>query len=248
MDEFLTSALSFPTVVFTVLLGVAAVYWLLVFIGAMGMDALDLDHGSDHGAGHADVGHSAGDGDAAHADGHGHDAHGHDGPLHVVKGWSAFVGLLKLNAVPVSISLSLVFFWAWLASHVANHYLLGPGAGGLAKVGVAIAALVLALPLASLTARPLAPFFRTHAASHRATLVGKVVMVDTSVVDRNFGVAKAEDGGAGLQIEVRADVPNSFKRGDRALIVAYDEARESFEIAQLDDILPSESPERSAKS
>lgn len=248
MDEFLTSALSFPTVVFTVLLGIAAVYWLLVFVGAMGMDALDLDAGGDggHGAGHGDGGHGGGDGDAGHGDGHDvHDPQGHDGPIHAVRGWSTFVGLLKLDTVPVSITLSLVFFWAWLISHFASHYLLGTHASVLLESGLAIAAVALALPLTSLSVRPIAPLFRTHGASRRASLVGKVVVVDTSKVDRGFGVAKADDGGAGLQIEVRADAPNSFKRGDRALVVAYDEARECFEIAPLDDILPSENPAKS---
>lgn len=43
MTEFLATTFSFPTVIFTVLLAVCSAYWLMVIIGALGIDALDID-------------------------------------------------------------------------------------------------------------------------------------------------------------------------------------------------------------
>ena len=43
MQEFLDAVLSYPTVFFTVLLAAAFMYWVLVIVGAMGIDVLDID-------------------------------------------------------------------------------------------------------------------------------------------------------------------------------------------------------------
>jgi hypothetical protein len=71
----------------------------------------------------------------------------------------------------------------------------------------------------------------------RRDLVGKVVRIDTSRVDRRFGMAKAEDGGAGLLVQVRCDAEgNGLRRGSNAVVVAYDASREVYEVAPFDDI------------
>ncbi len=41
MTEFLSAILAFPTVVFTIVMGVVLTYWLFVIIGAVGIDMLD---------------------------------------------------------------------------------------------------------------------------------------------------------------------------------------------------------------
>ena len=42
MTEFLTAILSFPTVIFTVLLIIIVLYWLMVIVGAIGVDVLHV--------------------------------------------------------------------------------------------------------------------------------------------------------------------------------------------------------------
>ncbi|HWB81893.1 MAG TPA: hypothetical protein VG755_43320 [Nannocystaceae bacterium] len=241
MDEFLAASLSFPTVVFTVLLGIAAVYWLLVILGALGLDMLDADGGGDHAGhggheiGHADVAH--GDVAHAHADaGHPHAGH-HDTESTFLS--SIFV-TLKLDSLPLTVTLSLIFFFAWLVSHLSSHYVLGYGKPWFFELALLLVALVVAVLLASMAARPIAPMFRSKSGARRSALVGKIVMIDTSRVDARFGNAKAEDGGAGLIVQVRCEAANKLTRGDRALVVSYDEAREVFEVTPIDDILPSD--------
>lgn len=237
MDEFLAASLSFPTVIFTVLLGIAAVYWVLVIVGALGLDVLDADGGGGH-AGHADIGH----GDVGHVHvGHAHGDVGHPG-YHDVDS-SPLVSLfvtLKLDALPLTVSLSLVFFWGWLISHLSSHYLLTTDRHWGLELALLLAALLLALLLASLVARPISPLFRSESGARRSALVGKIVTIDTSRVDARFGNATAEDGGAGLIVQVRCEHANKLTRGDRALVVSYDEARETFEVTPIDDLLPSD--------
>jgi len=55
-------------------------------------------------------------------------------------------------------------------------------------------------------------------------------------------MAKAEDGGAGLIVQVRcADEGNGLSRGSNALVVSYDDKREVYEVTPFDDILPAKS-------
>ncbi len=222
MQEFLHEILSFPTVVFTVVLGIAAVYWLLVIIGALGLDMLDADHGD---GGHGDAG----------GDGHGHDGDGHGSFI----GW--LFGPLKLNTVPLTIVVSLIAFFGWLISHFSGHFLTASHSSVMTEIGLLIMAFVLGVLVTAIVVRPLAPLFRTHPAAHRVALVGKVVTIDTSRVDTTFGMAKADDGGPGLIVQVRCDHPNELGRGHRALVVSYDEVREVYEVASLGDILPDRS-------
>lgn len=242
MHEVLAESLSFPTVVFTVLLGIAAVYWLLVIIGALGMDMLDADHG--HGeAGHVhveagDVGHGDASGDAAHSVGDGHVVHSTDD----AGVFGTLLITLKLNAVPTTIVVSLISFWGWLVTHLASHHIAISHSSWFTELLLLVCAFIVAVLLTSLAIRPIAPLFRTNPAARRSALVGKVVTIDTSRVDAEFGSARAEDGGAGLIVQVRCESANRLARGHRALVVSYDEAREVYEVTELGDILPNDAP------
>lgn len=239
MHEFLVESLSFPTAVFTVLLGIMAGYWLLVILGALGIDMLDADHGDGGhaGHGHGDVGH----GDAGHSLGDGH--------FHADPGiFGTLLGTLKLNAVPTTIVVSLIVFWGWLFAHVVGHNFQFFHANWFMELALLLAAFFAGVLVTALAVRPIAPLFRTNPAARRSALVGKVVMIDTSRVDQQFGTARAEDGGAGLIVEVRCDPGNRLGRGDRALVVSYDDAREVYEVTPLQDILPSDAPGSSGAS
>jgi hypothetical protein len=232
MEDFLATTLSFPTVVFTVMLGVALVYWTMVIVGALGMDALDIDG---HGHGHVDIdGH-------VDVDGHGHGHVDSDGQHHELGAIASFMSVLKLTSVPMTIVLSLVFFWGWLLSLLGTWYVLGGlglGSGWLGGGVVLAIAFVLAWPLTSIVVRPLAPLFKFQEADRRETLVGKIVTIDSTHVDMRFGFAKHEDGGAGLIVQVRSEADNGLARGDTAVVVSYDDEHETYEVARVEDFLP----------
>lgn len=246
MTEFLTAILAFPTVVFTILLGVVIVYWLFVLLGALDINLLgdaDLDGGHDlhlDGHGHFDGhGHADAHFDAhGHAD-HGHGAHdGHDGhdahDGHETSGLAGLIQALGLGGVPVTVMLSILILVAWIFCVAAMQLLRGGSPGWLA-VAAALLSLTIAIPLTSLLVRPLRRFFVTLTATRHRDLLGKICTVTTLRVDERYGQAEIEDGGAGLIVQVRSNGPVRLARGDRAIIFDYRD--EVFLVAPVEEAL-----------
>ncbi len=222
MTELLQASLRFPSVVFTIALGIALVYWLFVLIGALDLDLL--------GGGHADVGG-------------GHDLGGHDvdGDADLDGGgvWAS----LGLGVVPLTISLSLIIIVAWCASLLSTTYLAGD-TPWLRYLLFPIV-LIIAFPIAALLVRPLAPVFKIKEGKFNADYVGSQCTVTTSTVDDGFGFANIEDGHSLVQIAVRCDRPGLLKSGDKALIIEFDPAKRTFVVEPLTDMLPQGEGEKS---
>ena len=49
MDALLANLTAFPTVIFSVLMGIAVIYWLFVIVGALDIDLLHVGDFGDHG-------------------------------------------------------------------------------------------------------------------------------------------------------------------------------------------------------
>ena len=64
---------------------------------------------------------------------------------------------------------------------------------------------------------------------------GKFLVIPGEEVTDRFGEALLEDGGAGLVVRVRVETDEKLARGDRAVIVGYDEDRQEFTVAPMDD-------------
>ena len=61
----------------------------------------------------------------------------------------------------------------------------------------------------------------------RAEAAGRAPLFD------NHAHAECADGGAGLLVEVRCDQRNTLQRGERALIVSFDDAREAYVVEPI---------------
>ncbi len=230
--NLMEASLRFPTVVFSVGLCVALIYWVFVMLGA-----LDFDHG-----GHADVsGAAKGVGDAltggakggaealkgvkVDADGHG------DG--------GGVLAALGLDEVPITISLSAVFLVCWPLSLLAMHY--APDLVGTASwVAPAVlpATLIVGLPLAGLLVRPLNGVFALREGKSNRDYIGHTCTITTGHVDDGFGQATVEDGGTVLVIPVRCDRAGALARNDRALIIDFDPERQAYLVEPAADMLP----------
>ncbi len=236
MNELLQSSLQFPTVVFTIALGIALVYWLFVLLGALDLDLLGTGHPDIDVSGvHADVGDASGGG---HDTGGGHDADGDaDGASGGV--WSA----LGLGTVPLTISISFILLVGWVGSLLGMHYLVGDS--GFGRAILLPLMLILALPIAALLVRPLAPVFRIKEGKSNADYVGHICTVTTNSVDDTFGFANIEDGGSLVQISVRCDKTGKLARGDKALIIEFDPAKRIFVVEPSADMLPPQTRQES---
>lgn len=269
MMEFLEAMLAFPTVLYTILLGVVIVYWAFVVIGALDMDFLDVHLDLD-GVGEAAGGALDGAGEAASgaldgldgidgaADGAaegvgealngGHAGHLHaEGAEHAHEGLAGFLSALGLRGVPLTVAFSFVTLFAWLASFATMQAIGSLGESGLVRflvgTGVGVGSLGVSLAATRLAVKPLERFFVTHHSRESDSLVGEVCRISTSRVDDGFGQAEVEDGGAGLLIQVRcADKTLALGRGDRALIIEYDKAGGVFHVVPYDNLLGGPDP------
>lgn len=245
---------SFPTLAFTAPLVLCVFYWIFVLVGALDLDSGGNAEGGHADGGHADGGHADGGVDG-HADGaldaHGDAAHdhGHDGgdsadadggDADLDDGFLAtMMSALKLRKVPLTVRLSLLSLFGWLAAGLTTLSI--PEPSWPMRIGIFLGALVVSVLVTSLVIRPLVPIFDSREAGHRdADLVGKIAIVSTGSVSETFGQATFDDGGAGLTLQVRAHVPNHIKKGTRCVIVDHDSSKGTFMVEPLpeDDLRP----------
>jgi hypothetical protein len=210
---------SFPTAIPTVLLVILLIYWLLSIIGLVDLgDNLEIHHGHDV--------------DASGT----HDAHlDHDGAdLHSLAGYLVAMGL---GGVPLSIVASLLVFFTWLFTALAQQYLLVLVPGDALKIGLGVGVMMLAsglsIPISARLVRPLRKLFVKHHARANSSLVGLQCKVMTQTVDEQFGRAEVQDTGVGLNIRVWAKTPNHLFKNSEAMILSYDEKTNQYEIVDL---------------
>ncbi|SMF47349.1 Protein of unknown function [Alteromonadaceae bacterium Bs31] len=200
MDPFYEICSSFPTVVFTVLLIFCILYWALAVLGMVEIDILDFDIPEDIDINNFD--------DMSN--------------LNVMSGLLLKLGL---NAVPLTIVLTLIALLGWVISFLIVYFLFPFVPGALLKFLVAIPVFIgTAYVSAMITAtviRPLRPIFQAANQEVEKTIVGQVAIVRTGRVDKKFGEATVEDGGAGLLVKVRPYKEEQFKRGDRVVLLEY---------------------------
>jgi hypothetical protein len=255
VQELLEIVLAFPTVIYTVSMALSLVYWLFVVIGAVDIDALGGSAGGAadgvfegaskgvmegaakgvfEGAAKGVVegatkgvfeGASKGALDAA-ADGATEGLDVGDGVL------ATLVSALRLRSAPVTVVLSLLAVFGWLASTVFIQNLGQPGV--LGSIGVFFGSGLFALLVTSVVIRPLAPVFAMRSAQGKGEIVGKIGVVSTGEVTSSFGQATVEDGGAGLIVQIRCET-GTLKRGDRVVLVHFDEAQRVYQVEKLPD-------------
>ncbi len=201
MSSFLNAALAYPTALYTVLLGVVMLYWVMAMLGMVDFESSGLDIDVD-----------------LHADG----AAGDIGTL------AGYVVAFGLNGVPFSIVVSLLVLIGWTLCCTLALWLLPwvptsvlQWVAGTVLLVVSIAA---SLPLAAQVVRPMRKLFVSHTAIVNASLVGQTCKVLTQRVDDKVGRAEVAQRGASINIRVWADAPNQLQRGSLARIVEYDES------------------------
>lgn len=156
---------------------------------------------------------------------------------------ASMLAVLKLRSAPATVIGSFIIFYTWLLCILQMTFVAPPVYEWiqiplwLTGIVAIVLAFVVALPMTSLSARPLARFFVIHQAPGRGSLLGKVCEVSTGRVDGRFGQAKLTEGGDVMLLQVRCDGAKSLKRGQQALIVSYDLERQAFVVEPYDEIV-----------
>ncbi|HYW11889.1 MAG TPA: hypothetical protein VE871_08030, partial [Longimicrobium sp.] len=124
MNDFLHTALTFPTVVYSMLLCVCMLYWLLAATGL-----------------------ATGDGAGGHGHGHGHGHAGDAGDAAAMLSW------LGLGGVPLTVMSTTLVFLAWLGTYFAQLLVIGrlpEDVRTLAGIGTMLGVLIPAVAATSL--------------------------------------------------------------------------------------------------
>ncbi len=203
MNEFLSTALSLPTVLYSIVLAVCAVYWLLAATGLVDADGPD--------------GLLGGDGDG----------HGEAGSI------AAMVARLGISGVPVMIVLTVLSFVGWIGTYFLQLLVLQHLPALLRILIGLVAALAMLVPgalLTSLLLRPLSRLLLRLRPPADPSILGRVAVVSTPSVDAGYGQATVDDGGAGLVLQIRHEQPQRFQRGDRVVLIEYLDGQHAYRV------------------
>ena len=151
---------------------------------------------------------------------------------------SGWLSKIKLDGIPLTISISFVIFFSWVICFIAVHYYQDKISNNLVEIFVGIWIIILApfisAPIVGTMLTPLKPFFRKlkdSAEGRKAdSLIGHLAVIRTNKVTMDFGDAEVNDEGANLILKVRAEEPNDFKRGDNVIITEYSEDKNTYRI------------------
>lgn len=201
MNEFLLTALTFPTVVPGVLLSVCVLYWLVAATGLVDADGADALSG--------------GDGDV--------------GDLSGAAAMLARLGLSGVPlTVIVTVLCFATWFGTYFAQLLVLQH-LPEGVRVAAGAATLLAMLVPAVAATSLLLRPVARgLARLRPAE--PSLLGRTGVVITSTVGGDFGRVAVDDGGAGLILQVRHDDSSPLARGDRVVLIEYLDGQHAYRV------------------
>ncbi|MCP4954555.1 MAG: DUF1449 family protein, partial [Photobacterium aquimaris] len=195
MEQLLGVASQFPTVIYSTLLGIVVIYWVVGMLGLIDLDFsgdVDLDVDVD-----ADVDVSVG-------------------------GLTGLFLTFGLTGVPFTLVISIIILICWLISFYLQLYILSwlPD-GWLYYLTGALSDVIIffiSLPIAAIFIRPLKGMFNSVEAATSNNLVGKDATIATGTVSETFGQARIFNDGAEILVDVRCDPEHTFKIGDKVLV------------------------------
>lgn len=213
MQAFLQTALGFPTFIFGVLLLVMLVYWLIALMGMLEHDA--LDHW-------------------LHLDLHQH----HDG-FHLGSELAGLLLKIGLGGIPLTVIVTLLLLFSWLVSYVGAHFLQAPESWGAVQIGIGLVimaiAVVLGFVITVIVLRPVRSLLQKVAPDEGPKiLLGRTGLVRSSVVNTTQGYGSVEDGGAGLNVQMRT-ADGELPRGTQIVLIEQLETANAWLVVSKDE-------------
>jgi len=208
MEQLLEFASQFPTVIYSTLLGIVVVYWVVGMLGLIDLDFsgdADLDIEVD-----SDVDFSAG-------------------------GLTGLFLTFGLTGVPFTLVISIVILICWLISFYLQFYLLTWLPDGwlyyfMGAVSNFIIFLI-SLPITAIVIHPLKGMFKSVETTSSHNLVGSDATIATGTVSETFGQARLFNNGAEILVDVRCDPEHTFKLGDKVLVIKYLQENHAYIVA-----------------
>jgi membrane protein implicated in regulation of membrane protease activity len=222
METFIHILTSFPTAIFTFLVGLSMLFWLSSFLGLIDLDALDIDVPE------------------------------LDSPMVLNSGEGASFGEMLaglftrfgLNGVPITIVFSLVSVIGWVISYYCALIVFNIFGDGviafLLGVPILIFVFYLSVMMTAFLIRPLRKFFSKISQQTDKRVLGQVAVVRSTRVDNGFGEVLFDDGGAGLILKARTTSEQVFKKGERVVLLEYLAAENQYRVVSEEEFLTGE--------
>ena len=201
MEKFLMVVASFPTVLWSILLGVVCLYWLLAVIGMLDIDVLDLDIDIDA-----------------------------DTNVEGLAGLMVTLGLTGVP-LTIVFSLLVLLAWlvTYFVSLFTLSWFPGGWLSILLGIPVIVLSLLVAVPLTAQLIKPLKPLFKklyhTHA---QRSLVGLKCKIRSMEVTPERGEAMLSLDGADMILKVKTQGGAVLKNGETGVIVEHREAENDY--------------------
>ncbi|HNS22292.1 MAG TPA: DUF1449 family protein [Sedimentisphaerales bacterium] len=216
MIEFITAAFALPNVLFTSLLLVCGLYWIMVILGVLDVDVF-----------HIDLGDGGFDADADS----GVDADGFEpGVIHSI------LHFFYLGEVPTMLLVSVMVLSLWTFSMLGNHYLNPEGSVAM-MVAVFFGDLAISTLVLRFVAFPLRKLYILLNKDYNAPsdVVGQACrVVTTQVTNEKMGQVEVSTKGAPILLNAMARDAYVFQRGESAVVVKKDGDKGIYLIAPLD--------------
>lgn len=193
MNQFLQTVLTFPTLVYSVILAVCVVYWLLAATGLVEIDGADGMLGLD--------------GDSIETTG--------------AAAMISRLGLSGVPLMLILTVLGFVGWVGTYYVHLLVLDPLP--AGLRIPIGVVVAVLVLVpgLVVTSMLLRPVSRLMLKLRPPVQISMLGRTAIVCTPSVDAGYGQAELDEDGVDLTLQVRYHEPDRFQRGARVVLIEY---------------------------
>lgn len=224
MQELLEAAFAGINVIPTGLLLFTLIYWLIVILGLVHVDTLDVDVPADV---HADA-HSA-----LASDLHGtHSetaAHGTDS----VSWFNHVLAFFNLGQIPLMVFLSFLALPMWAISILANHY-SGNQSFWLALL-LLIPNFIGSLFIAKFLTMPFVKVFSyLYKDPQQIEIIGKICTVLLSTSHDRLGQAIIDEKGTVLMLNVKTSEGVQLAKGQSALVVEFQEKQKCYLIAPFE--------------
>jgi membrane protein implicated in regulation of membrane protease activity len=208
MNPFHQTVTSFPTLIYTVLLIICSLYWIVAVLGLVDLEILDLDM----------------DGDIDAAD-----------SAEAQNGIAGVLLKLGLNGVPLTIVLTIIAIIGWILCYYAIYFGSAwiPSFWPLElayELAIFVAVTYLTILLTAQVIKPIRTLFQKLESDETKHIVGQVIVVRSGMVNNDRGEGLMNDGGAGLLLQIRSTGTQEFVKGDEVVIIEENKERNLFRV------------------
>lgn len=144
-----------------------------------------------------------------------------------------------LHGVPVMVVFTIIAIVGWSVCYFTDLFLLRDAKLGVlaipADIATMIAGLLLAIPVGRMVLAPVRRILRRFAPVSQRPMLGRYAVVRSPEITQTSGTAEVDDGGAGLILQVRADVSGRFVRGDRIVLIEYLEDQNAYRATSAEE-------------